>query len=569
MENVPITQFSILILIVLLVSFIIRLLKQPLIIGYIISGLLAGPSFLNLIQDTTLINTFSEFGISFLLFLIGLNLSPSIIKEYSKISLTTGFGQIFLTSLLGFFISKWFGLDIISSLYITIGLTFSSTIIAMKLLFDKEDVEKLYGKISTGILIVQDFVAIIILTVLSSVENEVLSQAILVITKGILIVGILILFTRYILFKITHFLISSQEFLFLFVIVWGLGISFLFRYAGFSMEMGALIAGVLLSTAPYSYAITSKLKVLRDFFVIFFFVFLGNHIIFHDIENLLLYALPLSIFVLIGKPIIIMLFTGISGYTKKTGFMTGTTLSQISEFSLIIAAMGVKLGHISADILSLVTLIGVITIGISTYLIIYADKIYSVFSKYLGIFERKNLIEREIINKRFGCFLIGYNRTGFDILKSLQKLYSDVLVIDFNPEIIKILKHRKINCVYGDAEDIELLEILKINRAYMVVSTAPDLSTNLLLVKFIREKNKKAVVILTARQISDALILYENGADYVILPHFLGGLYTSQLIEKFKTHRENYVDESDRQIQELMERIIEGQEHPVVEKERD
>ncbi len=333
------------------------------------------------------------------------------------------------------------------------------------------------------------------------------------------------------------------------------------------MEMGALIAGVLLSTAPYSYAIASKLKVLRDFFIIFFFVFLGSQLSNQNITGFLSYAMLFSLFVLIGKPLIIMLFMGLSGYTKKTGFMTGLTLSQISEFSLIITGVGVKTGHIHSDILSLVTLVGVITIGASTYMIMYADRIYNVFSKYLAIFERKRLIEREIVTRRFGCFLIGYNRTGFDILKSLQKLYSDVLVIDFNPAVIRELRKRKVNCVYGDAEDIELLELLKINRAYMVVSTAPDLSTNLFLLKFIREKNKKAVIILTARQISDALILYENGADYVILPHFLGGLYTAQLIEKFKTHRENYVDESDRQIQELMERIVEGQEHPYVEKE--
>lgn len=563
-----ITQFSFLILIVLLVSFIVRLLKQPLIIGYIVAGILAGPSFLNIIHDTTLINTFSEFGISFLLFLVGLNLSPRIIKEYGKISLVTGLGQIIFTSIFGYIICLILGFSNITAMYVSIAITFSSTIIIMKLLSDKDDIEKLYGKISIGFLLVQDLVAVLVLMAISSLEQVILWQIIFNFSRGIILIVALILFTRYILVRITNFIISSQEFLFLFVIVWGLGLSFLFKYIGFSMEIGALAAGILLSTTSYNYAIASKLKVLRDFFIIFFFIFLGSQLTFKDISGYLPQAILLSLFILVGNPLIVMMLMGIFRYTKRTGFLAGLTVAQISEFSLILIALGVKMGHIPSEVLSLITLTGIITIGASTYMIIYADKIYSILSGYLNIFERKNLIEREIVHRRYGYFLIGYSRTGFDILKSLRKMYSDVLVIDFNPAVIRELRKRKVDCVYGDAEDIELLELLKINKAYMVVSTAPDLSTNLLLVKFIREKNKKAVVILTARQISDALILYENGADYVILPHFLGGLYTAQLIEKFKTHRENYVDESDKQIQELMERIVGGQEHPPVEKER-
>jgi len=561
------SQFSFLILVVLLVSFIARLLKQPLVIGYIIAGLIAGPSFLNLIHDTTLINTFSEFGISFLLFLVGLNLSPQVIRDYGKISVITGLGQIVFTSIFGYLLSLWFGFSSLASLYIAVALTFSSTIIIMKLLSDKDDIEKLYGKIAVGFLLVQDFVAILVLLGISAFEKGIWIEIFFTISRAIILILALILFTRYILYKITDFLVSSQEFLFLFVILWGLGLSFLFRYIGLSMEMGALIAGVLLSTTSYSYAIASKLKVLRDFFIIFFFVFLGSQLGLQELSEVFFPAIGFSLFILIVKPLVLMVLMGTFRYTKKTGFLIGTTAAQISEFSLIIIAMGVKMGHIPQDILSLVTLVGLITIGASTYMIIYADKLYSIFSRYLDIFERGKLIEREIITKRFGCFLIGYNRTGFAILRSLQNLYPDVLVIDFNPAVIKSLKKRGISCVYGDAEDVELLESLRITKAHMVVSTVPDLSTNLLLVKFIREKNKRTVIILTARQIADALILYESGADYVILPHFLGGHYAAELIEKFKTHREHYVDESDRQIQELMERIVEGQEHPSVEKE--
>lgn len=565
-----ITQFGFLILILFLISFITRVLKQPLIIGYIIAGILAGPGYLDIIKDTTLINTFAELGVSFLLFIVGLNLSPRLIKEYARISLIAGLGQIIFTAIVGYGICSGLGFSPVVSLYISIAITFSSTIIIMKLLSDKDDIEKLYGRIAVGILLIQDLVVILLLMGISSLGTKgILWHTIFSFLRGIGLIVLLILFTRYILEKITDFLISSQEFLFLFVIVWGLGLAFLFRYIGFSMEIGALVAGILLSTTSYNYAIASKLKVLRDFFIIFFFVFLGSHLTFSDILKFLPQAAVLSFFIFIGKPLIVMALMGLSGYTKRTGCLTGLTLAQISEFSLILIAMGVKRGHLPSDILSLITLVGVITIGASTYMIVYADKIYNRLSKYLYIFERAKPVEREVTPKRFGCILIGYNRTGFDILKSLQKLYKDVLVVDFNPAVIRNLKKRGVNCVYGDASDTELLELLKVNRAYMVVSTVPDFSTNLLLVKTIRERNKNAVVILTARHISDALILYEEGADYVILPHFLGGLYTAQLIEKFKARRDGYVDESDRQIQELMERIIEGQEHPSVEREKE
>lgn len=563
-----ITQFSLLILVVLAVSFLMRLLKQPLIIGYIIAGIVSGPAFLNIIQDTEIINVFSEFGISFLLFLVGLNLSPKVIKDVGKISFITGAGQIVFTSILGYFISVMLGFAPLTSIYIAIALTFSSTIIIMKLLSDKDDIEKLYGKISIGFLLVQDFAAMLALMVISSLGKEGGAgiQILFTLVKGLGLITLLVLFTRFVLLKATNFLVKSQEFLFLFVIVWGLGLAFLFQATGLSMEIGALVAGILLSTTTYNYAIASKLKVLRDFFVIFFFVFLGSQLVFWQILRFMAPAFIFSLFILMAKPLVIMVLMGLFRYSKRTGFQAGLTVAQISEFSLILIAMGVKVGHIPAEILSFVTFIGILTIAGSTYLIMYSDKIYPFFSNSLSVFERKKLVEREMLTKKFAYFLIGYNRTGFSILKTFEKMYPDFLVIDFNPDIIKTLKKKGVNCIYGDADDSEFLDSLKISRASMVVSTVPDLSTNLMLLKMIREKNKKTVVIVNARQISDALGLYKAGVDYVILPHFLGGNYAAKLIEEFKTGRENYEEERKKQIQELRERLRQGQEEPLVEK---
>jgi len=526
-------QFGLIVLVVLILSGIMRILKQPLIIGYIISGIILGPFFLNFISGNQTINFFSEIGVALLLFIVGLHLSPKVIKEVGKISLITGIGQIVFTSIGGFLIGIVFGFSWLVSLYISIALTFSSTIIIMKLLSDKEALEKLYGKISIGFLLVQDLVAIIILIVISSLSTAGNPGNILLFTslKGLGIIVILAPISYFVLPKLSNFFAKSQEFLFVFSITWGLGLAALFFYAGFSIEVGALIAGIVLSISPYSYEISSKLKPLRDFFIISFFLILGSQMVFGNISNFIVPIIVFSLFILIGNPLIVMILMGIFGYNKKTGFMAGLTVAQISEFSLILVALGVKVGHLSQEILSLVTLIGLITIGGSTYMIMYSDKIYPRISKLLTVFEKKKLCKKEIPKKEYQYILLGYNRIGYSILKAFSKLTKDYVVIDFDPKTINELKTQKAPCIYRDVEDVEFLEELNLKKAKVIVSTIPEKETNLFLLREFKKRNTN-IVILTARQISDALELYKAGADYVILPHFLGGEYVSKMIEK-------------------------------------
>lgn len=559
----PFIQFGLILLVVLIVSFIMRLLKQPLIIGYIISGILVGPFFLNLIQESETIITFSEMGIAFLLFIVGLHLSPKILKEVGKISLITGLGQIIFTSLIGFGISYLLGFSIVTSLYIAIALTFSSTIIIMKLLSDKDALDKLYGKISMGFLLVQDFVAIIILVIVSSLASGGGTSDVLVSTilKGIGLIVILGPLSYFLLPKFSDFLSKSQEFLFLFSIAWGLGLSLLFLYAGFSIEVGALIAGVLLSMAPYGYEISAKLKPLRDFFIISFFVILGSQMVFGDISELIIPAILLSLFILIGNPIIVMALMGIEGYSKKTGFMAGLTVAQISEFSLILIALGVKTGSLTQQIQSFVTLIGLLTIAGSTYMIMYSDKIYNKISKFLSIFEKRNIKEKEILQKKYDYVLLGYNRIGFSVMQSFMKVSKNFLVVDYNPLVIKSLRKKKIDAIYGDADNSDLLEDLNISKASVVVSTVPEKETNELILDVLKRNKSNAISILTARQIDEALELYGVGADYVILPHFLGGEYIAQIIEKAKKNKNHYKKEKKKDIALLKKRIEEGKEH--------
>ncbi len=504
-------QISLLILVVLIVSLVMRILKQPMIIGYIISGIIVGPFFLNLLPNVKEIQIFSEFGIAFLLFIVGLHLSPKVIKEVGRISLITGIGQIALTAIVSYLIATALGFELLTALYIAMALTFSSTIIIMKLLSDKGDLESLYGKISVGFLLVQDIVAIIILIIISSIStggNYVL-QIVLTLFKGILIMAILFPISLFVLPRFQNFFAKSQEFLFVFAIAWGLGIAALFSYAGLSIEVGALIAGVLLSVSPYNFEISSKLKSLRDFFIISFFLLLGAQMAISSVKEYLLPAIIFSLIVLIGNPIIVMALMGWEGFTKKTGFLAGLAVAQISEFSLILIALGVKVGNLPNEILSMMTMIGLITIAGSSYMIIYSNKIYPYISKYLVVFERKNIREKKKIDKDIDAVLFGYNRIGFGLLNSLKTIKKKYLVVDFNPEVISNLTKLRVPSLYGDVDDDSLLRELPLEKLKMIISTIPEFDTNALLLETIREKNKEAIVILRAHTIEDALGLYK------------------------------------------------------------
>ncbi|MDP2736852.1 MAG: cation:proton antiporter [bacterium] len=562
------SEIGLLVVIAALFSFLTRLLRQPLIIGYIATGLFVGPLFLNLIRSHDTIQLFGEIGISFLLFIVGLSLTPYVIKEFGKISLITGLGQVLITSLVGYFICLALGFSGLTSLYISAALAFSSTIIILKLISDKGDLEKLYAKISIGFLLVQDLIVIFLLFMIplfaagkgSPIEAGLMSL------KGAAAIIIIFFISFIFLPKLNRFLSSSQELLFIFSIAWGIGLAALFKNIGFSLESGALIAGVALSALPSRHEISSRLIPLRDFFIILFFVFLGSQMIVSNLQQILIPALVLSALVLIGNPLILMIIMGIMGYRKKTSFQTGLTVAQISEFSLILIALGVKFGHLKPEILSLVTLVGLITISGSTYFIIYSEKIFNAISGYLGAFERKKIFEKEKRQKSYQFVLFGYNRIGFDFLELFKNTREGYLVIDYDPKVIDQLGRAGANSEYGDASDVCFLESINLQKIKMAVSTIPVLETNILILKQIKRQNPTAITMLVAHNIRDAIILYDKGADYVILPHFLGGQYASLLAKNLNFDRIRFKKLRQRHIAHLNLRESLDQNHPTIKR---
>ena len=530
---------------------ILQKLKQPVIIGHILTGLIVGPYLFHNAHFQEIFDSLSQIGIALLLFIIGLSLSPRVIKEVGKASFLTGFGQILLTSLAGFGVSRWLGFATIPSIYLCLALTFSSTIIIMKLLSDKKDLSKFYSKFSIGILLFQDILVAILLIAVSALSGGATDWGHLAVTllKGIVVFDLIILTVMYIIPRLSAFFAQSQEFLFLFAIGWGLGLATLFYVLGFPMEIGALVAGVALSTTPFHFEMSSRLKPIRDFFVILFFILLGSRITPGSIVELWKPALLLSVFIIIVKPLLVSLMVSMFGYRKKVSFMTAVNFTQISEFSIIFLILGEKVGHIPSSFISLITLVSLITIMISSYLVIYSNKIFPFFQKFM--FERTASKSGHARGENFEVILFGFNRVGHDLATDFKDLGDKFLVVDFDPETIKKLTELGINCRYGDADDNEFLEELNFDKVKMVVSTISDFDTNEFLVGKVRLANEKAVIIVLSQEAEEAIDLYEIGATYVITPHFLGGKFASMLISKYGFDISKFVLEKEKHLRDL------------------
>jgi Kef-type K+ transport system membrane component KefB len=558
-------EISVIIVIAAGVALIFQLLKQPLVLGHIITGILVGPAVLNIIRSEQTIQVFSHLGITSLLFIVGLSLSPRVMRDVGKVALAAGFGQIVFTTILGYAIGFFLGFSAIVSLFLAFAFTFSSTIIVSKILSDKGDSNKLYGRIAIGMLLVQDVVATIALIFIASTENGAGANGILAASalKIILIGGSLCLISAYVLPALTPVFARSQEFLFLFSIGWGVGMAALFHAFGLSVELGALAAGVTLASSPYHYEIGAKMKMIRDFFIVMFFVLLGSQLSASNLSEFLWPVVAYSIFIIIGNPLIVMAIMGVMGYGKKTGFRTGLVMAQISEFSLILIILGIQHDYVPSEYLSLATIVGIVTIAASTVMMLAADRIYAALSPLLWIFEHRRHIPERAERETYDVILFGCHRVGHDFLPTILKMRKPYLVVDFDPEIIRRLKERGIRARYGDAEDDAFLESLRLNRAKLVISTIPDYEPNEFLVNKIRKRNARAVVIAMAQRVKDAQKLYADGASYVIMPHHTGGNEAALLVDKHGHDKKKFDLEKARHLRHLRDRYkSERQEEP-------
>jgi Kef-type K+ transport system membrane component KefB/Trk K+ transport system NAD-binding subunit len=561
-------------------AYIARFLKQPILLGYIIAGIVVGPLVLNLVSNSEVISLMSELGIAFLLFLTGLEISLSRLSNVGKVAIVAGFVQIGFTLSLGYIAAVILGFTGNVPLYIGIALAFSSTMIVVKLLADKNELDTLHGRIILGVLLVQDIIAIIALTLLPSVGNFSPTLFIPLALKGLLLFGSVAVASKFIAPYVFRVAAKSQQLLFLSSVSWCLSIAFFSNILGYSLAIGAFLAGLSLASLSYNIEIISRVKSLRDFFSILFFVSLGMQLVFTEISvSIAKMAASVAIFsgiVIIGNPIIISLVMKMMGYKRRTAILSGLSLAQISEFSLIVIYLGSSLGHIDTGIVTIIVAVASVTIAATGYIIKYDSLIYSFVSKSF-VFKKlfkKNEYEASDLDyrphKKYDIILCGHNRIGYSILNALKSINEEVtkpfLVVDFNPDVVRRMQARKIPCMYGDVGDEEVLNRLNLKETEIIVSTIPSLQDNLMILKKAKKedgtKRKDPVVMVTANFIDDALALYKEKADYVILPHFLGGEKVAVLLESWAKGPKNIIATKLEHILELNKRKELKQEHP-------
>ncbi len=545
------------------VAFLLRLLKQPQIFAYVIAGILITPVF-SLITDTSLIQSMSILGIAFLLFLVGLEMDLKALKSVAHVSLIGGAIQMTILFVLGYLIALLLGYLSLEAAYVGLMIAFSSTMVVMKLLSDKRELNTLHGRLVVGILLMEDIVAIFAISLLSSVNEFSLSLLGLAFLKFLSVFVIAFLLSKYVFPVLFRYAAKHQELL----LILSLAVCFLFGLGfyklGFSIAIGAFVAGVALGNLDYSLEIIGKVKSLRDFFALLFFVSLGMGLSFSALKGIWLPLVVLLAVILLAKPLVTMTICSLFRYTKKPSFLTALSLTQIGEFSLIIAAQGLVLGHLSQELFSIIVLVTLITIMLTSYFIKYDHWFYGLLERPLKIFdffttEGLEYLPTEIKPRIILC---GYNRIGYSVLQSLQHLKKKILVVDYNPEIIAQLVKEGYHCLYGDVADEEIIERMNLPQVQMLISTVPELSDNQLLIKKVQDITKRAKIIVTASDIDDALKLYHAGADYVILPHFLGGEHVSQLISEVQDGKRTLHEEKKKHIHHLHERKGIGHRHP-------
>jgi Kef-type K+ transport system membrane component KefB len=519
-------QIAAVMLIAAVIAALAHKLRQPLIVAFIAAGILVGPSALEIIEQPAEIELLAQIGISLLLFVVGLKLDLHLIRSVGRVALATGLGQVVFTSAVGFGIAVALGFSIVTALYIAVALTFSSTIIIVKLLSDKREIDDLHGKIAVGFLIVQDIVVVLVMIVLSAFagvgDGGLAGEIARVLGLGVAFVAVIAALIRWVMTPLMARLAATPELLVLFSIAWAVALAAFGEALGFSAEVGAFLAGVSLASTPYRETIATRLVTLRDFLLLFFFIELGSQLDLGLLGSELPAAIVFSLFVLIGNPILVLVIMALMGYRAKTGFLAGLTVAQISEFSLILAALGLSLGHIGLEAMGLITTVGLVTIGLSTYLILYSHQIYDRLAPALRVFERSTVREPVLHHTDDGpppeVIVFGQGRYGGSITKHLVARGCEVLGLDIDPRLLRQREEEGLRVRYADAENPQVAETLPLDHATWVVCAVHRPEAALTLMDSLRRHGYQGRVAVTAHTPADDLALRDSGAEVLLKP---------------------------------------------------
>jgi len=531
-----IQDIGIAIIVATLMGVIAHRLKQPIILAYLIAGIIIGPAIgSSFIHDIENIQVIAEIGLILLLFIIGLEMNPAHLKKEFKTLLLPGIIQfpLVLGLSLGTFALIGYGYhsNNFDLLYLAVGVSFSSTAIVVKILNDNFELNTLSGKASVGMLIFQDLWAILFLALQPNLDNPEIINIISALSRVVLLLVTGLIVSRFVLKPLFQRLSLAPEMLVSVGMGWCALMAGYGKVIGLSMEMGALVAGVTLASFPYSVHITSKVAPLRDFFLTLFFISLGMEIPFPQL-SLIKDAVIVVVIALLARPFIFYPVLRLGGSGKRTAFVASMNLAQISEFALVISAIGLKLGHISGHIMSTLLYAMSITSILGSYIINYNREIFNIYDKLTQkLFKRKVTPDEESADDIRNITVLGYHRGAHAFIHWLVQMNPDLLakvqVIDYNSEYHKELENLGVKFIIGDIASSEALEHANVNKSDIIISTIPDFLlkgvNNEKLIRLCRVLAPNAFIYANAEYVNQIEKMIDAGANEVILPYAVAG----------------------------------------------
>lgn len=535
-------------------------LKQPIFIAYIIAGIIAGPLILHSNVQAETLNLLADLGLSFVLFLVGMDLKTKDLRRFGLAAVSVGLKQIAACLIVALLVARLLGFSNLASVYIAVALAFSSTMVTVKILTEKRELDSLFGELTVSILLLQDLVAIFALIIISSFATSGGASAfglLITVVVGAFLLGLGYVLNQTLLPYVFERIAYNTELLFIGALAWLFIIAAGAAYAGFSLEIGAFLAGVGLANLPEEQQIAARIRPLRDFFILIFFILIGARVALSQLSAILLPAFVLTVLVLILKPLVTMFWLSRAGFRKRTAFMSGLAISQVSEFSLVLLFFGQKIGHINQNTVGTVTLVTLATIAASSYGLQNANRLYRWLGKYLDIFEPKTKITEEKREKEFAehFVLIGAGRLGWDILKGLARHEKDIVVVEFNPAISDKLREENFNIIFGDITDPEIQEEANLEQASLVISTIFDEADTQELLETIKSYEREIPFVATAATEFAGLKFYQQGATYVIIPRVISSRFFANLLSPQKLEELMDGDFRSSQIEELSSRL--------------
>ncbi len=535
-----------------IMGYLAKVLKQPMLLAYLLAGLIIGPfgiSQLGIsigdiplgIQNTDSIRLFSELGIAFLMFSVGIESDFSKLKSFGKFAVFGTIFQVALTFALTFLFSNLLGIfDFTTAIYFSVMLSFSSTVVAVKILSDSFQLSTLHGRIMLAFLLMQDLLIIIVVPLFSSLDSFSLTLLGGVILNAIILLLIAIALNRFVFLPLFTYSLSEPELSYL------LSVSVSFLFIGLSifldlpLAIGAFIGGVALSTLPYNIEIYSKIKGIRDFFVTLFFVSLGMQLNLFTVQFTPLVIIFTILAIFLIKPLVYYLITLLFGYGHEISTTVALSLTQVSEFSFILLNIAFYNNLVSDDFFSLMVAAIALSMLTTPYFFKYAPLIASKTSQYLDRTPRKqkNFFNRKLeklsnIDNLFNqhTILFGAGIMGSCLIEAIEK--EDLVIVDNDTNVIHDFLHQGYFAVYGQADSEEIWHKINLTKAQIIILAIPNIQAQKAIIEYLRAHNSKALIISRAQYFLDTLSLYKKGADFVVMPYILGANLVARTLTQY------------------------------------